>query len=219
MTPEKISGKLLVTPMRHPSKQATIAPYRRPGSWEFEGGLREQAVRALELAEQVSIDLRKEWEVARARQLAGEKAAGRLMSRERIVERNLFTTAAVVLSAMAAEALLNFYGVKRMGQEFYEGHYERLGLVPKVTGIIETCCGVRLADHAEIISVARALSEARNRLAHPKTREGGSKAASSHDSPMRHPLDVARESVANMNQFFQLFASFEPDSSDIVHAI
>jgi len=205
--------------MSHSSKQATIAPYRRPGSWEFEGGLREQAVRALELAEQVSVNLRKEWEVARARQLAGDKAAGRLVSRERIVERNLFTTAAVVLSAMAAEAFLNFYGVKRMGQEFYGGHYERLSFVPKLTGIIETCCSVRLDDDAEIISVARALSEARNRLAHPKTREGGSAARSSQVGPIRHPLDVARESVAHMNQFFQLFASFDPDSSDIVHAI
>jgi hypothetical protein len=93
--------------MSHSSKQATIAPFRRPGSWEFEGGLREQAVRALELAEQVSVDLRKEWEAARARQLAGDKAAGRLVSRARIVERNLFTTAAVVLSATAAEAFLN----------------------------------------------------------------------------------------------------------------
>ena len=158
--------------MSHVSKQATIAPFRRQGSWEFEGGLREQAVRALELAEHVSVDLRKEWEAARARQLAGDKAAGRLVSRERIVERNLFTTAAVVLSAMAAEAFLNFYGVKRMGQEFYEGHYERQGLVPKLTGIVETCCGVRLDDDAKIISVARALSEARNRLAHPKTSEG-----------------------------------------------
>ena len=136
--------------MSHPPKQPTIAPFRRPGAWEFEGGLREQAVRALELAEQVSVDLRKEWEVARARQLAGDKAAGRLVSRERIVERNLFTTAAVVLSAMAAEAFLNFYGVKRMGQEFYEEHYERLAFVPKLTGIIETCCGVPLADDAEI---------------------------------------------------------------------
>ena len=207
------------TPMSHPPNQPTIAPFRRPGSWEFDGGLREQAVRALELAEQVSADLRNQWEISRKRQRAGDKAAGRIVSRERIVERNLFTTAAVVLSAMAAEALLNFYGVKRMGQEFYEGHYERLGLVPKVTGIIETCCGVRLADHAEIISVARALSEARNRLAHPKTREVGSAAGSFHVSPMRHPLDVARESVANMNQFFRLFASFDPDSSDIVHAI
>ena len=81
-----------------------------------------------------------------------------------------------------------------------------------------TCCGQLLDDDAEIVSVARALSQARNRLAHPKTREG-SAAGSSHVSPMRHPLDLARESVANMNQFFQLFASFEPDSSDIVHAI
>ena len=205
--------------MSHPSKQPTIAPYRRQGSWEFEGGLREQAVRALELAEQVSVDLRNEWEVARACQLAGDKAAGRIVSRERIVERNLFTTAAVVLSAMAAESFLNFYGVKRIGQTVYDQDYERLGLVRKVRAIIETCCGVRLDDDAEIVSVARALSEARNRLAHPKTREGGSAARSSHVSPMRYPLDVARESVANMNQFFQLFASFDPDSSDIVHAI
>ena len=205
--------------MSRPPKHPTIAPFHRPGSWEFEGGLREQAVRALELAEQVSSELRKEWDVARARQLAGDKTSGRLVSRERIVERNLFTTAAVVLSAMAAEAFLNFYGVKRMGQEFYEAHYERLAFVPKLTGMIETCCGVRLDDGAEIISVARALSEARNRLAHPKTREGGSKAGSSHVSPMRHPLDAARESFANMNQFFQLFAAFDPDSNDIVHAI
>ena len=205
--------------MSHPLKPATIAPYRRQGSWEFEGGLREQAAHALELGEQVSVDLRKEWEAARTRQLAGDKAASRLVSHKRIVERNLFTTAAVVLSAMAAESFLNFCGVKRMGQEAYELYFERLGLVPKVRRIVETCCGVRLDDDAEIVSVARALSEARNRLAHPKTREGESKAGSSHVTPMRHSLDVARESVASMNQFFQLFALFDPDSSDIVHAI
>ncbi len=218
MTAEKISGRILATLMTH-AKHATIAPFRRPGSWEFEGGLREQAVRALELAEQVSTDLRKQWEVAWARQLAGNRAAGHPVSHERIVERNLLTTAAVVLSAMAAEAFLNFYGVKRMGQKLYELQYERLGLVPKVTEIIETCCGVRLDDDAEIVSVARALSDARNRLAHPKTREVGHEAGSSQVSPMKHPLDVARESVTNMNQFFQLFAAFDPDSSDIVHAI
>lgn len=200
-------------------KQPTIAPFRREGSWEFEGGLREQAVRALELAERVSVVLVKEWEVAQSRQLAADKSGGPLLSHERIVERDLFTTAAVVLSSMAAEGFLNFYGVKRIGQKFYEERYERLGLVPKVTGIIEACCGVRLDSDAKIVSVARALSEARNWLVHPKTREGGHAADSSQMSAIRHPLDVARESVANMNQFFQLFASFDPHSSDIVHAI
>jgi hypothetical protein len=206
------------TLMTH-AKPATIEPFRRSGSWEFDGGLREQTVRALELAEQVSADRRNHWEVARERQLAGDNAAGRLVSRERIVERNLFTTAAVVLSAMAVEAFLNFYGVKRMGQTFYELHYERLGLVRKVTGIVAMCCGLLLDDDAEIVSVARALSKARNRLAHPKTREVRPEAGSSHFSPMKHPLETARESVANMNLFFQLFAAFDPDSSDIVHAI
>src|SRR5216683_454733 len=146
--------------MSHSSKQATIAPFRRPGSWEFEGGLREQAVRALELAEQVSSELRNEWDIARQRQLAGDKNSGRLVSREGMVQRNVLTTTTVVLSAMAAEAFLNFYGVKRIGQKSYDLHYERLGLVPKVTEIIETCCGLRLDDDAEIVSVARALSEA-----------------------------------------------------------
>ncbi len=205
--------------MSHPPKQPTIALFRRPGSWEFDGGLREQAVRALELAEQVSSELRKEWDIARQCQLAGDKNLGRLVSRERIVERNLLTTTTVVLSAMAAEAFLNFYGIKRIGQKSYDLHYERLGLVPKVREIIQTCCGLRLEADAEIVSVARALSEARNRLAHPKTREVGPQTGSSRLSPTKHPLDMARESVANMNQFFQLFAAFDPDSSDIVHAI
>ena len=205
--------------MTHPSKQLTVAPYRRQGSWEFEGGLREEAVRALELAVHVSAELRKQWEAARARELVGGKAAGLLVSREGIVDRNLFTTTAVVLSAMAVESFLNFYGVKRLGQQSYELFFERLPLVPKVKEIIETCCGVRLDNAAEIVSVARALSEARRRLAHPKTREGGSAAGSTQVNPLRYPLDVARESVANMNKFFQLFASFDPHSGDVAHAI
>ena len=84
MTTERVVARFLANPMSHLSKPVTILPYRREGAWEFNGGLRKQAVCALELAEEVSADLRRQWEEARARQLGGEKVTGRLVSDERI---------------------------------------------------------------------------------------------------------------------------------------
>jgi hypothetical protein len=204
--------------MSHSPKPVKIAPFRTSGAWAFDGGLREQAGFALERAEEVQNRLLKEWEDLKREH--GAEAGACHIPHERFVERTLLTTAAVVLSAMAAEAFLNFYGVKRMGQQFYERHYERLGLVQKVPGIIRTCCGVSLDAKATIISVARELSEDRNRLAHPKTKEVKPDALLSMNGAVTdHPIVVARRAVTNMNQFFQLFAEFDADSSDILHAI
>jgi hypothetical protein len=153
------------------------------------------------------------------KQRHGEDRTKWVPAHTRFIDVNLLTTAAVVLSAMAAEAFLNFYGVKRMGQVFYDLHYERLGLVPKLSAVVETCCGVLLDEKADIVSVARDLSEARNRLAHPKTREVKPDAKVLQQPPKKIHVDVARDSVANMTQFFKLFASIDPDAGDVVHAI
>ena len=120
---------------------------------------------------------------------------------------------------MTAEAFLNFHGVKRLGQKFYERHYERLGLVQKLSSVVATCCGVLLDDKAEIVSVVRELSDARNRLVHPKTKEVNPDAILAAQPPTKHALTVAREAVANIGRFYELFASLDPDSRDIVHAI
>ena len=44
-----------------------------------------------------------------------------------------------IYAAMAVEGFLNFYGVLRLGQNVFDEHFERLGLVPKVRALLLVC--------------------------------------------------------------------------------
>jgi hypothetical protein len=72
---------------------------------------------------------------------------------------------------MAAEALLNFYGVVRLGETFYKRNLERMSIIPKLELLIAICDNKLLPKDAEISLVLRRVSERRNALVHPKPRE------------------------------------------------
>jgi hypothetical protein len=126
-------------------------------------------------------------------------------------EAYLLANAAVVFAAMAVESFTNFYGVVRLGEEFYSRNYERMGVVPKLAAVLATCTGKLLTDDSEITRVVRRLSERRNALVHPKTRE-----ADLDDIDPSKDLrifDDARDAIADVRQFFELFVSYDPTAA------
>ncbi len=48
-----------------------------------------------------------------------------------------------IFCCMSVEAFLNFYGVVRLGEEFFKRNYERLGITQKLEALLATCQGVK----------------------------------------------------------------------------
>ena len=71
-------------------------------------------------------------------------------TRDAIDEIHGLSDSAVLFAAMAVESFLNFYGVVRLGEDFYSRNYERLGILQKLAAIVATCSGELLATDDEI---------------------------------------------------------------------
>src|SRR6266566_6381322 len=191
-----------------------VKPANRPGGWEVEGvGYRRQAHLCLLAFEQKNALLQKHLErLEQARKKGGTyKIPPNLLEKYRF-----FRSAAVVYSAMAVEGFLNYYGVKRLGNDFYRDTYERLSSHRKLAAVVATCTGHLLPRHAELVTVLRRLTERRNALVHPKAREVLPKAKGVQ--PRRAPLHSAEaptsaaDSVRDMERFFKLFAKLDPQA-------
>ena len=122
----------------------------------------------------------------------------------------LYADSAVLFSALAIESVLNLYGVVRLGEKFYQAHYERLGLVAKFSALVATCLGQLVEKDDEHLKVLSRVSTLRNALAHPKARE----IKTSLDlAPSPTRLDHAVESVALMTQFLKMFNELDPNAA------
>jgi len=188
-----------------------VKPANRPGGWEVEGvGYRRQAHLCLLAFEQKNALLQKHLE----RLEDARKKRGTYKIPPNLLERlRFFRSAAVVYSAMAVEGFLNYYGVKRLGNEFYRDTYERLSSHRKLAALVATCTGQLLPSHAEVVTVLRRLTERRNALVHPKAREVLPKAkdAKPRRAPRRPAVapTPAADSVRDMERFFELFAELD----------
>lgn len=77
----------------------------------------------------------------------------------------------ILYSCMTVEAFINNYGVRRLGQNYFRGNLERLGITEKFSLLMLVCHGILIfkddPDHIKL----RAMFDTRNQLVHPKTRE------------------------------------------------
>jgi hypothetical protein len=74
-------------------------------------------------------------------------------------------------ACMSLEGFLNLYGVRRLGETFYQKNLERLGITEKLALIGVFCAQWDIDEHADMAKDFRELFDARNRLVHPKTKE------------------------------------------------
>lgn len=185
-----------------------VQPFRRPGAWVYSGDYRRRAEQLLEKLEKRTAEVRADAQRAVEVQKR-EGAWRRLPSREAIEEVSLLSDSTLMYSCLAVEEFLNYYGVVRLGEQFYTANYERLGIVPKVATVLATCTGRLIAKAAEIRQVVQRLFDRRNSLVHPKTREAKGNASFGQ---ALSPLEGARSSVADMTRFFELMGEYDSDA-------
>jgi len=115
-----------------------------------------------------------------------------------------------LFGCIAFEGFLNFYGVKRLGEEFYKRQIERLGITEKVPVLILSCRGLLLEADSAILTNVRHLFDARNKLVHPKAREID--LSRIHDYVVEHPSRLPTEgNMALIESVITDFCAFDPD--------
>jgi hypothetical protein len=114
-----------------------------------------------------------------------------------------------IYCCMAIEAFLNFYGVVRLGEEFYKRNCERLGITEKLEILLAACENVLLEKGSEISRLLRKMFDRRNSLVHPKTKE---LTHLSLEQELSRSVDIvaeARQRVDELKRFVTLFAEYD----------
>ncbi len=133
---------------------------------------------------------------------------------------------ALMFGCMSFEAFLNNYGVRRLGEAYYKRFVERMGIVEKLVYLLSIGKAEVVAFDDEVIGKCRRLFDARNGLAHPKTREakiddeGSIVLKDSHPSqfPIKEhfeDLEFCIEVFCQCDQEIQKDFEFERDSESI----
>lgn len=78
---------------------------------------------------------------------------------------------ALMFGCMCFEAFLNFYGVRRLGQAYHKRFVERMGITEKLAYLLSIGTAETVSNDDEVIERCRRLFDARNALAHPKSKE------------------------------------------------
>jgi hypothetical protein len=115
---------------------------------------------------------------------------------------------------MAVEGFLNYYGVVRMGEAEFARNFERLGLAAKLRALLLFCDSIRIADDDPLLTAVSNLTQYRNALVHPKTKETKSNIGSLRDGPLIP--EAAQDAVAAMDAFFKEFEVAVPKAKHLI---
>jgi len=195
------------------------APYRKPftprpydvqGVWESnDGRYRAYAHELLAHLESLCAEVLAKWPVDSGPSITDESHYPELWKLARQRDRTSDTVR--IYAAMAAEGFLNFYGVLRLGQDVFDEHFERLGVVPKLRSLLLVCDQLEVPRQDPLVVCLDKLATSRNALVHPKTKEvpGDPKL---HERSSTKVPEVARECVTNMDMFFERFVEAVPNA-------
>jgi len=183
-----------------------VVPPDAQGSWERSMGYRLDADRARDVLLRLP-----EIHAALAPALQSKliKDAQRAVDTVKLLRRSEFySEVAVLYSAMAVEGFLNDYGVRRLGEAYYQENLERLSPGRKTAALVLICTGTRLDPKDSLIQDVNALFALRNALVHPKTRE-------SRPGPPKQlptPHETATRAIELRERFFSEMGKLDPDS-------
>ncbi len=170
------------------------------GAWVQEANYRFHAETCFRLLN----DLSAKCEVALA-QLIDRRVPADLAAR--VHEVQAVADAVVVFSAMAVEGFLNFYGVRRLGEDYYAANLERRDITRKAAALVFHCTGNEPDPASALLRVTKEIADRRNALVHPKTMEAGTE--------RRWPdtdsgIVAAGQALEEMRRFFDLFVAADP---------
>ena len=187
-----------------------IRPHDAQGVWESnDGRYRAYAHELLAQLEVLCTEILAAWPSEAGASITDDSRYPELWKLARLRDRTSDTVR--IYAAMAAEGFLNFYGVLRLGQRVYDEHFERLGAVPKLRSLLLICDQLEVPRNDPLVLCLDRLAQSRNALVHPKTREVLGNPATQKRSSTKLP-EVAQESVANMEAFFEQFVQAVPDA-------
>jgi hypothetical protein len=129
-------------------------------------------------------------------------------------QRDLLSDSVLIFAAMAVEAFLNYYGVVRMGEAEFARNFERLGVAAKLRSLLLFCDSIRITDDDPLLAAVNKLTQNRNALVHPKTKEVRNNVESLRDGPLIP--EAAQEAVAAMGNFFKGFEAIVPEAKHLI---
>ena len=132
-------------------------------------------------------------------------------------ERDAASDITRMFAAMAVEAFLNFYGAARLGEDEYEIHFERLGIIPKARQLLLICDSKSVSEQDPLIKALKAVSNGRNDLVHPKAKK-----AKLNDPPFKHwtpTPGMAQCAVDAMDTVFREFENLVPNAIHFTPAL
>lgn len=113
-------------------------------------------------------------------------------------------TSSHLYGCLAMEGFLNFYGVKRFGQEFYERYVKMLTVTAKLQKIFELCFSDQPSQ--ALVKSIQVTFRARNNLVHPTTHETNSSNVKGFINP--HPsVHFVNTTIATLELFTDEFCS------------
>ncbi len=110
----------------------------------------------------------------------------------------------ILTSCLDIESFLNYYGVIRLGEEFYKTTIERLGITEKIKLIGVICFDLKLDSQTELLKTIRLLFDKRNSIVHPKTKEAFKNGEFIFPTPILTCKDIklANKSLLNLKHWF-----------------
>ena len=118
-----------------------------------------------------------------------------------------------IYAAMAVEGYLNFYGVLRLGQNVFDDHFERLGLVQKLRALLLICDQLDVPKSDPLVLALERIAKSRNVLVHPKTVEVMGDPAL-HNRTTTPTPQTAQAAVSDMEAFFEAFVQAVPQAGN-----
>ncbi len=119
-----------------------------------------------------------------------------------------------IFAAMAVEGFLNYYGVVRLGEEAFNTHFERMGLIPKLRALLLVCDSVSVSASDPLVRLLEQVAKGRNALVHPKAKEFPGYIPA-EDRPGVPIPGAARQAVEDMDSFFDEFVTLVPASKHL----
>ena len=197
---------------KHTRQQFHLRPHDTRGDWESNDSRYRRYAHEL-LAEHVSLcdEVLQKWPVDMDATINTPPDYPEIESIARRRDQTVDTVR--IYAAMAVEGYLNFYGVLRLGQDVFDEHFERLGLVPKLRALLLTCDQLNVAKSDPLVLALERVAQSRNSLVHPKTREVMSD-PSQHKRTATLVPETAISAVSDMETFFATFIEAVPQAKN-----
>jgi hypothetical protein len=132
-----------------------------------------------------------------------------------VQRRDMLSDSIRIFSAMTIEAFLNFYGVVRLGDQWYNDHLVRLPATQKLKKILSICDGITITDTNKLVSLQEAIASRRNELVHPKSKQLTSLTDIENRIGGKIP-ELAQDAVRDMEDFFVEFALQIPNAKHLI---